>query len=166
MFSFCLETRWGQLPYLTINGKELAQSVTMARYVARKFNLAGKTPLEEAYVDEIIDAIGDLKAGLRPLFYEPDEAKKEEGRKTFVSTTGTPFLDKITDMKKNNGGKWLVGTSFTWADICVALMIEMFELHINPEGMKSYGVLHQLKEDVNSQPGIKEWIIKRPVTQF
>jgi hypothetical protein len=77
MLSFCLETRWGQLPYITINGKELAQSVTMARYVARKYKLAGKTPLEEAYVDEIIDAIGDLKAGIDSVFIEPDEAKKE-----------------------------------------------------------------------------------------
>ncbi len=92
--------------------------------------------------------------------------KKEEARKTFFATAGAPFLDKITDMKKNNRGKWLVGTSFTWADISVALLIEMFELHINPEGMKSYGVLHQLKEDVNSQPGIKEWIIKRRVKRF
>jgi glutathione S-transferase len=138
----------------------------MARYLARKFNLVGKTALEEAYVDEIIDAIGDFRTAIRPIFSEPDEVKKEEAKKTFFATTGTTFFGRITDMKNSNGGQWLLGDSFTWADIYLALIIEMLEVHINPESMESYGVLQQLKNDVNSQPGIKEWILKRPVTQF
>jgi len=56
-------TPWGQLPVLEFNGNQLAQSATIARYLARKFKLTGKDEWEAAKCDEYVDAANDLFAG-------------------------------------------------------------------------------------------------------
>ncbi|WKY05478.1 hypothetical protein Q1695_006024 [Nippostrongylus brasiliensis] len=54
------ETPFGLLPVLEVDGKQLSQSNTIARYLARKFGYAGKTPFEEALVDSIADQYNDF----------------------------------------------------------------------------------------------------------
>ena len=53
----------GQLPVLEIDGIKIGQSMSIARYLANKFNLAGKTDIEKAQADMIIDCIQDLANG-------------------------------------------------------------------------------------------------------
>jgi prostaglandin-H2 D-isomerase / glutathione transferase len=50
----------GQVPVLEYDGTEISQSLTIARFLAREFGLAGKTNLEQAQADMIIDAGNDL----------------------------------------------------------------------------------------------------------
>ena len=54
--------------------------------------------------------------------FAPDEAKKKEAKEKFQSK-----LDKfITTMEKlleENGGEWMVGNGFTWADLYVAIVL-------------------------------------------
>ena len=52
-----------QLPVLEIDGVRLTQSHTIARYLARKFNIAGKNDLEAAQADAYIDLIYDILDG-------------------------------------------------------------------------------------------------------
>lgn len=48
---------------LEIDGVRLTQSHTIARYLARKFNIAGKNDLEAAQADAYIDLIYDILDG-------------------------------------------------------------------------------------------------------
>merc|ERR1712168_55826 len=48
-------TPWGQVPLLAWDGEVIAQSMACARFLAREYNLAGRTSMEMAQVDEIID---------------------------------------------------------------------------------------------------------------
>jgi glutathione S-transferase len=50
----------GQLPALEYDGAVLSQSLTIARFLAKEFGLAGKNNLEQAQADMIIDAGNDL----------------------------------------------------------------------------------------------------------
>ena len=50
----------GQIPVLEYDGAVLSQSLTIARFLAKEFGLAGKTNLEQAYADMIIDTGNDL----------------------------------------------------------------------------------------------------------
>ena len=45
-------------------------------HVVHIVGLAGKTDLEQAQVDMIVDCIGDMKTPLMAIFREKDEAKK------------------------------------------------------------------------------------------
>ncbi|EYC01073.1 hypothetical protein Y032_0110g142 [Ancylostoma ceylanicum] len=60
---------FGQVPVLEVDGKQLAQSSAISRYLARKFGLAGKTPFEDAVVDSIADQCADFRIESRPYFY-------------------------------------------------------------------------------------------------
>ena len=42
------------------DGKKIVQSISMARFVAREYGLAGKNNLEAAQADMLVDCIGDL----------------------------------------------------------------------------------------------------------
>ena len=53
----------GQLPVLEIDGIKIGQSITIARYLANKFKLAGKTDIEKAQADMILDCIQDIGNG-------------------------------------------------------------------------------------------------------
>ena len=50
----------GQILTLEYDGTVLCQSLTIARFLAKEFGLAGKNNLEQAQADMIIDAGNDL----------------------------------------------------------------------------------------------------------
>ena len=51
---------YGKLPILEYNGEVLCQSITIARFLAKQFGLAGDTSLESAQADEVVDSITDI----------------------------------------------------------------------------------------------------------
>ena len=53
----------GQLPVLEIDGEKIGQSITIARFLANKFHLTGKTEIEKAKADMILDCIQDIGNG-------------------------------------------------------------------------------------------------------
>lgn len=61
---------FGQVPVLEVDGKMLAQSHTIGRYLARKHGLAGKDEWEEAQADMYADCVSDLMSSkLAHLMY-------------------------------------------------------------------------------------------------
>ena len=106
---------WGQLPVLKYNGTMLAQSMTIARrrlqdlkknkrqtqyfipirFLATEHGLAGRTSLEAAQADEIVDAITDMVNVRVGAVFEPDEAKKAEKMQAYLSQTLPTGLVRI-----------------------------------------------------------------------
>lgn len=54
---------YGMLPVLEIDGKPIAQSNAVARFLARKYGLAGQNEWESMLCDVLVDTLGDLKLG-------------------------------------------------------------------------------------------------------
>ena len=54
------EMPFGQLLALEINGEMIGQSISICRYAAKQYGLAGKDNWTGAKADEIIDHITDL----------------------------------------------------------------------------------------------------------
>lgn len=63
MFLLGIAMPFGQVPVLEVDGKMLAQSHTIARYLARQHGLAGKDEWEQGLADMYADNIGDLMTG-------------------------------------------------------------------------------------------------------
>lgn len=55
---------FGQVPVLEVDGNMLAQSHTIARYLARKYKLAGENLWEQSQADMYVDCIYDLVGGI------------------------------------------------------------------------------------------------------
>jgi len=107
-------TPWGQMPLLMWNGNLICQSMTICRFLAREFKIAGNTSLEMAQVDEIIDVIQDVILANYKVWYQG--AKKE----ALVNLTENVFPTALAQLEKRlseRGGQFMVGNSLTWADI-------------------------------------------------
>ncbi|CAI5452015.1 unnamed protein product [Caenorhabditis angaria] len=61
-------TPFGKLPVLTVDGKQLAQSHAICRYLAKQFGLHGSSAWEEAQVNSISDQFKDYGSEARPYF--------------------------------------------------------------------------------------------------
>ena len=53
-------TPLGSLPFLEFEGKRLPQSMSIARYLAREFSLAGKNSEEQCKADAIVDTVAEV----------------------------------------------------------------------------------------------------------
>ncbi len=59
MNSYIAACPFGQLPVLEWGDQQIAQSVAIARFVARQAGLTGKDALEDAKMDMLMDHISD-----------------------------------------------------------------------------------------------------------
>jgi glutathione S-transferase len=161
-------TPFGQLPILEFDGKTFSQSVAISRFLARKFNLAGKTELDQLQADMVIDCLEDGVKPLMAFFGEKDEARKAELKKKYADEQlPTAYAGLESILKWNKGGDgFFVGDSLTWADLALLMFISWGKLSGNETLLDKYPKLKALEKRVESQPKIAAWIAKRPVTEF
>ena len=51
----------GQMPVLEVDGHRVHQSISMARYVARRVGLAGANDWENLLIDTVVDTVNDFR---------------------------------------------------------------------------------------------------------
>ncbi|KAJ1368936.1 hypothetical protein KIN20_030301 [Parelaphostrongylus tenuis] len=160
---------FGQMPVLEVDGRQLAQSQAINRYLAKTFGFAGKDPFEEAVIDSLVDQYTDYRNDIKPFFYvalgfapgDLDKLKKETfmpAREKFLG-----FLTKF--LKKNASSGFLVGNSLTWVDVLIADHVSDFSKRV-PEFFDGFPEVKAHMEKVHSNPKIKKWIDSRPQTAF
>jgi len=158
---------FGQLPVLEVDGVKLGQSNACARYLARKFNLAGKTDFEQAQVDMIVDCFEDSSKPMISFFHEKDETRKAEMKKKFIDEQLPALLTLLEKLlTANHGGdKFFVGDELTWADIQFLTLSKWLTLLAGIENpYAKFPKLAAIKTRVENVPQIADWIEKRPKT--
>jgi len=159
---------FGQVPVLDIDGKHmLAQSHSIARYLANEFHMTGANHFEAALVDMYVDGLSDLKTNMRPAQRAKnagdENAGKEEWAK-FKAEHFTPFLDRYEKVLAGNDNEHLVGSKTTWADLVIAEFLEGFQISHDAHALDSHPKLAKFVEKVLESPGIKRYISGRPKT--
>jgi len=149
---------FGQLPSLEDGDLHLVQSITIARYLAKKHNLVGKDIKEQAQADMIVDGVLDVTAAR-------NAAKTEEEKQKFASEGLPKWLGFFEELLKKNGGKFFVGDNLTWADLYVYYSLEN-TVNVVPKALDSFPTLKSFRESIASRPKIAAWLAKRPVTSF
>jgi len=164
-----LKLPFGQIPILEVDGVVLCQTNACTRYLARKFHMAGKTELEHAQADMIVDCFDDAIKPMMEFFSQKDEAKKAELKKKYVDEQLPGYLTHLQAiLVANHGGDhYFVGTELTWADLTflnvIGWMISFGGLE-NP--LEKFPKLAALHHKVENLPKVAAWIAKRPKTQF
>ena len=160
-------TPLGQVPVLEVDGVKIPQSTAIARFLAKRFNLAGKTDVEQAQVDVVVDTIQDLFHAFLPIIREQDETKKKELIAKFVGEDLEKHLKNLETLGKlySNGGQFFVGNSLTWADLmCHEFGQKLFTYDANC--LNNFPWLQANRAAVEQQPKISEYLKNRPKTEF
>lgn len=155
-------TPYGQLPVLCVDGVEIAQSMTIARYCATLAGLEGKTALECAQMDEVVDALSDATEKQYTAFlFEKDEAKKAELQKAFSETLLPVLLTALEKRCVERGGEYMAGGHLSWADVLVYYFCTELP---DKTAVDAAPKVAALVAKVGDLPNIKKWVAARPVT--
>jgi len=159
--------KYGTVPELhdLETGEKFYQSFSIARYLAKKYDLAGQNIAEATVCDEYADAIKDLLKDVEPM-WTADDAQKAEIIKKVLTESGPKLFPVLTADLKANGGTYLVGNGLTWADIMVAHFTELFEGFVDKSLLDNYPSIKSHQQRVFNIPKIKEYISKRPASDF
>ncbi|CAF3354948.1 unnamed protein product [Rotaria sp. Silwood1] len=158
----------GQIPVLEINGFKLPQSISIARYLAKEFHLAGKNNLEQAKVDAVADTLTDLINKFAPILWqEEDENKKKQGIKKFMTEELPKHLKNLETLghSYSDGGHFFVGNNLTWVDLYVYDMAQNL-LEIDGNLFNQYPWLKANRKEVEKQPRIAAYLKSRPITPY
>jgi glutathione S-transferase len=157
----------GQAPVLEFDGVQLPQSMSIARFLAKQFQLAGKDNFEQAKVDAVVDTINDLLTALTPAHREQDETKKQELFKNFFAEELPKHLQNLDVLGKlyGNGGPYFVGNHLTWADLLFHVLLETL-VGLDGNCLNHHPWLKQNRAEVEKQPRIAEYLKNRPQTPF
>jgi len=153
-------TPYGQLPVLCDDGVEIAQSMTIARYCANKYGLAGSNALENAQMDEVVDCISEAtEKQYNAFLFESDETKKAAMQKTYSEETLPAVLKNLEKRLTERGGEFMAAKKFSWADIVVYNFIAELP---DKQACKGFPKLDALHNRVANLPKIKSWVERRP----
>jgi len=160
------KTPFNKIPILEVDGTVISESRAIARYLAREHKLAGKTSLDQAKCDMLVDAFYDFMSHLRELLVEKDEQKKNEIKAKFATEILPPAFDSYTKILESNGGGkgFIVGDSVTWADLGLAHALWGLQQR-QATVLDKRPLLKEYMDRILSRPNIKAWMDKRPKTE-
>jgi len=157
---------YGQLPKLEYKGHTVYQSVSIARFLATEFGIAGRTNVEKAQVNEVVDAINDLHtAVVSAILFEKDEKAKEEKKKKLYSETIPSGLKSLETMLVKRGGQYFVGNSFSWAELHFMQFVDLI-VSQDSKVLESSPALANNVQRTRDLPNIRKWLNERPANDF
>ncbi|XP_067684444.1 glutathione S-transferase 1-like [Haliotis asinina] len=156
----------GQLPVMEIDGKQFPESMSVSRYLAAEYGLAGKTPLDRLTADYITEQTRSMKEPIYKYFFLEDATKKAELEKAFFEETVPKFFGLWDNEVKGNtsGNGFLVGNEVTIADLAVmdALDFVLQNQDVKATFASKYPNLSRNYQAVISIPNIKQYRDTRP----
>ena len=152
------KTPLGSLPLLKIDGATHIQSIAMARYAAKLAGLYPTDPIQELYVDEVMDTLNDL---ISAMPQSKDEEEKKKLREEFATTKMKQFCDFIERIVQTNGKGKSVATSPSVADILLKVSVAMVSSglmdYVNTNYFDSYPGIVAAAEAIGNDDGVKAY---------
>ncbi|KAI9554252.1 prostaglandin D2 synthase-like protein [Daphnia sinensis] len=156
----------GQLPVLEWKGQLLPQSLAIARFLARRHNLAGSDEWQWAKIDAMTDTINDTLGEAIPIYRAgEDEEKKKEAIDNFLNKAIEPLFKRLEKMLDDSGSDYLIGNQCSMADLAFFSCYD-FAVGVFGDRLPQCQHVAALYARVGQIPAIKNWIEKRPVTPF
>ncbi|UJR38738.1 hypothetical protein I4U23_031403 [Adineta vaga] len=157
----------GQMPVLEVDGVQLPQSAAIARFLAKRFHLAGKDDFEQAKVDAVVDTIYDILKAFSPIVQEQDESKKQELTKKFFAEQLPKHLQNLEILGKlyGKGGAYFVDNQLTWADLLFHSFGETI-LGVDEKVLDNHSWLKHNRAEVEKHPKIAKYLKNRPKSQY
>lgn len=107
------------LPVLEVDGKLLAQSNSINRFVGKLAGLYPGDPWQAGLCDEIMDAVEDSTQLLVATFSIESENEKKAARQALVDGALRSSLEQLQTRLEQSGGKYFSDSRLTVADLKV-----------------------------------------------
>ena len=149
------ELLFQQIPMLEIDGLKLVQSGAIVRYIARKYNLYGKSAADQVHCDMLADGIKDMLGKLTGYPFQKDK----EAFKAQVRPLIPRYLNCFTNYLSKNNNKemqgFLLGDNITFVDITLFDVLERIA-EIFPNLMSEYPYVESFHARMLSRDSIKK----------
>ena len=152
-----------KLPFLEVDGHVIPQSKSIERFLAHRFGLMGNDEFENAHIDSICECVRDFKD-----MYQ--KVRVAEDVDTAMNEWFTVTLIERLTLLENllNDNSFSVGDKLSLSDIVLYSFITNF--FDNKEASMNATLaaprLRKIVTMVGELPEIKEWLEKRPKTNF
>ena len=113
------ELPFGQVPALKINGSFIAQTGAIARYCGRLAGLYPKDALQQAQVDQVIDAMSDITMLIGRSMRVAEADEKKQARALLANETLPVWIGFLERLLNESGTGFFVGNNLTMADLAV-----------------------------------------------
>lgn len=161
-------TPFGSVPVLYVDGKPLAQTNSILRYVGRLAHLYPADDLwTAAKIDEIADTVEDHVAVLvATVFnYSLSDEQKKANFEDFTKENGsiTVWARNLDKTIAANGGSHAVGNNLTTADVKIATIINMWKRipGIPGDFADQFPNIKKSVDSVNNHPKVQEYYAKK-----
>ncbi|KAE9551445.1 hypothetical protein FO519_005346 [Halicephalobus sp. NKZ332] len=151
-------------PWVTIDGKELAEEFAILRFLSKKHGLYGKDDWDAAEIDMIADMFKDLIASTVPYLRIANGAIQgdlDTSKKEVLFPSFEKYLPSFINFVKNSGTGFLHSSGLSWADFVVANWITSY-VNFDDEFKTKYPELIEYQTKVYDLPGVKEYVEERP----
>lgn len=171
-----LKLNLNRAPVLVVDGVSIGQSKAIERFLAKRFGLMGKSPVEEALIDCMAEHCRDVRdAAARKGFSAFARGKTDEekrvAREEWFTVDFPAMLGKINDAvqetSKTKG--FAVGSSLTLADVAIWSMLSECQDSDKEDTAKASvncDALNAVVSSVSSHAKVVEWLEKRPKSMF
>ena len=158
-------TPFQALPVLEVDGRTIAQSNTIDRYVGKLAGLYPKDEWQAARVDEVMDAVEDITARIGNTIGLEGDAKKQ-AREALAAGPIPRFLQQLDARLKAGGGEWFVENRLTVADLKCFLWVRWLKSgaldHVPADIVDSHApLLAKHLEKVKNHPKIAAYYAAR-----
>jgi len=147
-FSFGLD--FPNLPYFIDGDIKLTQSHAIMRYIARKHDLCGKTPIEKARVDMVAEQVMDFRNGWVRVCYNRSDKSIEEVKEQYLKTLAT-LLKQFEDFLGDRA--WLAGDNISFPDFHFYELLDQHKLLL-PGSLKNFPKLEAYTQRFENLPAI------------
>lgn len=159
------ETPYGAVPVLEVDGRTVAQSNPINRYVGKLVGLYPSDPWRAALCDEAMDAVEDIGEKIVATFNLPDVETKA-AREALAAGPISFILSRLQDRLVARGGRYFADDRLTVADLRVFVWLRHLKSgaldHIPPDlPDRAAPRLVEHYERFKSHPGIEAYYAAR-----
>lgn len=158
---------FGQMPvFTTEDGQSVVQSMSIMRFLARKYNLYGADEKEAVLADMVVDEISDFRRSYSTLVYQQQCEASAVAAYTaaFTDRMGRgAYIAHIEAFAAAHGGPYLIGKSLTYADYVLFDLLNTM-LRIIPDLLTAFNTptLCAWYERFAARPNLKKYIDSNP----
>lgn len=149
---FSLGFDFPNIPYLIDGDLKITQSLTILRYLGRKFGKAPADERQQVRVEQFEQEAVDLRLSVIRVAY--DHANYDKSRADWLESSKV----KLAQLDKAIGkGPWILGQQITYADFLLYDALDFVRL-FNPGQLDSYANLQKFILRLEALPSVKAYI--------